>query len=146
VSIPPVVVRRTGERLETGAPAVPPEAETAMRFMILVKADADSEAGVMPPENLMAEMAAFHEELSRAGVLLDAAGLQPSRKGWRIHYRGAERRIVDGPFTETRELIAGYTLIQTRSREEAFEWARRFPAPMGDQPGEIEVRQLETRG
>lgn len=113
-----------------------------MRFMILVKADADSEAGVMPEEGLMAEMAAYHEELARAGVLLDAAGLQPSHKGWRVSYRGAQRQVVDGPFAETKELLAGYTLIQTRTREEAFEWARRFPAPMGEREGEIEVRQL----
>ena len=113
-----------------------------MRFMILVKADADSEAGVMPEEGLMAEMAAYHEELARAGVLLDAAGLQPSRTGWRVRYQGGARQFIDGPFTETKELLAGYTLIQTRTREEAFEWARRFPAPMGQRAGEIEVRQL----
>ncbi len=114
-----------------------------MRFMILVKADADSEAGVMPAEGLLAEMAAYHEELARAGVLLDAAGLQPSRTGWRVRYRGgAQRQVVDGPFAETQELLAGYTLIQTRTREEAFEWARRFPSPMGQREGEIEVRQL----
>ena len=113
-----------------------------MRFMILVKADADSEAGVMPEEGLMAEMAAYHEELARAGVLLDAAGLQPSRKGWRVLYQDGARQFIDGPFTETKELLAGYTLIQTRTRDEAFEWARRFPAPMGLRAGEIEVRQL----
>ena len=94
----------------------------------------------------MAEMAAYHEELARAGVLLDAAGLQPSRTGWRVRYRGAQRQVVDGPFAETKELLAGYTLIQTRTREEAFEWARRFPAPMGRRAGEIEVRQLFELG
>ena len=117
-----------------------------MRFMILVKADADSEAGVMPEEGLMAEMAAYHEELARAGVLLDAAGLQPSRKGWRVRHQGGARQFIDGPFAESKELLAGYTLIQTRTREEAFEWARRFPAPMGRRAGEIEVRQLFELG
>jgi hypothetical protein len=112
-----------------------------MRFMIIVKATTDSEAGVMPPEELFAAMAAYHEELAKAGALLDASGLQPSSKGWRIRYQGARRTLIDGPFTETKELIAGYTLIRVNSREEALEWSRRFPNPaMGD--GEIEVRQL----
>ena len=114
-----------------------------MRFMIIVKATKDSEAGVMPQARLLAAMAGYHEALAKAGVLLDGAGLQPSSKGWRVQYRGAQRGIVDGPFSETRELIAGYTLIQVRSREEAMEWVRRFPAPMGEgQDAEIEVRQL----
>ena len=90
-----------------------------MRFMILVKASADSEAGVMPEEALMAAMADYHEQLSQAGVLLDANGLQPTRKGWRIRYRGGQRSLIDGPFPETKELVAGYTVIQVRSREEA---------------------------
>ena len=114
-----------------------------MRFMILVKASADSEAGVMPEEGLLAEMAAYHEALAKAGVLLDGAGLQPSAKGWRVRFSKGRRSLVDGPFTETKELVAGYTLIQVRSREEAVEWARRFPAPMGaNADAEIEVRQL----
>ena len=114
-----------------------------MRFMILVKASAGSEAGVMPEECLLAEMAAYHEALAKAGVLLDGAGLQPSAKGWRVRYSKGRRSLVDGPFTETKELVAGYTLIQVRSREEAVEWARRFPAPMGaNADAEIEVRQL----
>ena len=114
-----------------------------MRYMIIVKATADSEAGVMPDESLFAAMAKYHEELAKAGVLLDATGLHPSSKGWRIRYAGGKRTVVDGPFAETKELIAGYTLIQVRSREEAMEWARRFPAPFGEQAdGEIEVRQL----
>jgi len=112
-----------------------------MRFMILVKATKDSEAGVMPPESLFAAMADYHEELQKAGVLLDASGLQPSSKGWRIKYSGGKRTVIDGPFTETKELIAGYTLIQVKSREEALEWARRFPNPAMED-GEIEVRQL----
>ncbi len=114
-----------------------------MRFMIIVKATKDSEAGVMPEEALLARMGAYHEELARAGVLLDGSGLKPSRDGWRIHYDGEHRTLTDGPFAETRELIAGYTLIQVRSREEALEWTRRFPNPAVDGgQAEIEVRQL----
>ena len=114
-----------------------------MRFMIIVKATADTEAGVMPDESLMASMANYHEALVKAGVLLDATGLQPSAKGWRIRYRGDQRIVTDGPFADTKELIAGYTLIQVRNREEAMEWSRRFPAPMGaGVDAEIEVRQL----
>jgi hypothetical protein len=114
-----------------------------MRYMIIVKATKDSEAGVMPPENLLAEMAAYHEELAKAGVLVDGTGLQRSEKGWRVRYRGARRDVIDGPFAETKELIAGYTLIQVKSREEAIEWSRRFPNPTLDGADcEIEVRQL----
>jgi hypothetical protein len=114
-----------------------------MRFMIIVRATPDTEAGVMPEEPLMAAMANYHEELVKAGVLLDAAGLQPSAKGWRIRYSANRASVIDGPFADTKELIAGYTLIQVRSREEAMEWARRFPAPMGTHAdAEIEVRQL----
>ncbi len=114
-----------------------------MRFMIIVKATKDSEAGAMPQEKLIAAMAAYHEELAKAGALLDASGLQPSTKGWRIKYSGSKLTVVDGPFTETKELIAGYTLIQVKSREEAMEWTRRFPNPAVDgKQGEIEVRQL----
>jgi hypothetical protein len=111
--------------------------------MIIVKATPDTEAGVMPEDSVFAAMASYHEELAKAGVLLDAAGLQPSAKGWRVRYSGSQRKMIDGPFAETRELMAGYTLIQVRSRDEAREWARRFPAPMGDgADAEIEVRQL----
>jgi hypothetical protein len=114
-----------------------------VRFMIVVKATEESEAGDMPEESLIAEMATFHEELAKAGVLLDASGLQPSAKGWRIRYSGGKRTVIDGPFAETKELIAGYTIIQVKSREEALEWTRRFPNPaMGGKDGEIEVRQF----
>lgn len=114
-----------------------------MRFMIIVKATADSEAGVMPEEPLIAAMAGYHEELVKAGVLLDASGLRPSADGWRIRYSGDRRTVVDGPFTETKELIAGYTLVEVKSREEALEWSRRFPNPVGEgADAEIEVRQL----
>ena len=114
-----------------------------MRFMIIVKATPDTEAGIMPGEPLFAAMAAYHQELARAGVLLDANGLRPTRDGWRIRYGEGRRSVVDGPFAETKELIAGYTLIQVRSREEAMEWSRRFPNPHGElATAEIEVRQL----
>jgi hypothetical protein len=114
-----------------------------MRFMIIVKATKDSEAGVMPPEELFHEMAAYHEELQKAGVLLDASGLQPSSKGWRVKYAGGKRNVIDGPFAETKELIAGYTIIQVKSREEALEWSRRYPNPtIGGKNCEIEIRQL----
>jgi hypothetical protein len=114
-----------------------------MRFMIIVKANQDSEAGAMPEEKLIAAMATYHEELAKAGVLLDASGLQPSSKGFRVKYSGAKRTVVDGPFTETKELIAGYTSIQVKSKQEAIEWAKRFPNPHGEgSDSEIEVRQF----
>jgi hypothetical protein len=118
-----------------------------MRFMIIVKATADSEAGRFPPgdekQKMFAAMAAYHEQLAQAGVLLDGAGLQPSSRGWRIRYHGEQRQVIDGPFAESKELVAGYTLIQVRSREEALEWSRRFPNPVGEgRDAQIEVRQL----
>jgi len=114
-----------------------------LRFMVIVKATRESEAGLMPPESLLADMGKYHEELAKAGMLLDASGLQASSKGWRIRYSGAKRTVVDGPFAETRELIAGYTLIKANSRDEAIEWTRRFPNPTIDgRDCEIEVRQL----
>lgn len=121
-----------------------------MRFMILVKATQDSENGVMPSEELIAEMTQYHEELAKAGVLVDASGLQASSKGWRVRYTGQDRSVVDGPFAETKELIAGYTIIQAETRDEAIEWTRRFPNPAIDGgQGEIEVRpffELEDFG
>ena len=114
-----------------------------MRYMILVKANKDSEAGVKPSEELFACMADYHEQLAKAGVLLDASGLQPSSKGWRVKYSGGKRIVVDGPFTEAKELVAGYTMIQVKSKEEAVEWSRRFPNPTLDGSDcEIEVRQI----
>ena len=114
-----------------------------MRFMIIVKATQDSENGVLPPESLMNDMQKYHEELQKAGVLLDGSGLKASRHGWRIRYAGNKRTVVDGPFAETKELVAGYSLIQVKSREEAMEWTRRFPTPSIDGgAAEIEVRQL----
>lgn len=114
-----------------------------MRFLIIVKATAESEAGAMPEEKLIAQMAGFHEELAKAGALLDASGLLPSASGWRIRYDGAKRRVVEGPFDKLETLVSGYTLIQARTREEALEWTKRFPNPRGDGlPAEIEVRPL----
>jgi hypothetical protein len=114
-----------------------------MRFMIMVKGNKDTEAGMAPEEKLFADMADYHEALVKAGVLLDASGLQPSSKGARVTYSGGKRTLVDGPFTEAKELVAGYTLIQVKSREEAIEWAMRFPNPMGEgKEAEIEIRQL----
>ena len=114
-----------------------------MRFMIIVKGNRDTEAGVIPDDSLFAAMAEYHEELAKAGVLLDASGLQPTSKGARIRFSGGKRIWIDGPFTESKEIVAGYTLIQVKSREEGLEWAKRFPAPHGDNAeGEIEIRQL----
>ena len=114
-----------------------------MRFMIIVKATKESEAGVMPDETLLTAMQKFHEELVKAGVLVDASGLQSSAKGWRISYTGQERTVIDGPFAETKELIAGYTIIQVKSREEALHWSKRYPNPAVDgRAGQIEVRQF----
>jgi hypothetical protein len=118
-----------------------------MRFMIIVKATRDSEAGVMPDEKLLTEMGNYNEELVRAGVMLAGEGLHPSSKGARVRFSGAKRTVIDGPFAETKELIAGYTLIQAKSREEALEWTKRFPNPAGDGKAcEIEVRQLFEAG
>jgi hypothetical protein len=116
-----------------------------MRFMIIVRATALSELGNIPDDidpKVMAAMDDYHQQLAQAGVLLDAAGLQPSRKGWRVQYRAGKPRVVDGPFAEVKELVAGYTLIQVPSREAALEWSRRFPSPFGDGDCEVEVRQL----
>src|SRR3989441_9896468 len=114
-----------------------------MRYMIIVKGSKDTEAGIMPEEKIIAEMTKYNEELAKAGVLLAGDGLQPSSKGGRIKYSGGKRTVIDGPFTEAKELVAGYTLIQVKSKEEAMEWARRYPNPAADgKEGEIEVRQL----
>jgi len=112
-----------------------------MRVMVMVKATADSEAGVMPSEQLLAEMGRFNEELVKAGVMLAGEGLQPSSKGARVRFSGSQRTVMDGPFAETRELVAGFWLWQVRSLDEAIEWVRRCPNPMpGD--SEIEIRPV----
>lgn len=114
-----------------------------MRFMIIVKGDERVEAGAMPENEAVAAMADYHEQLAEAGVLVDASGLQPSSRGFRVRYEGDSRSIVDGPFTETKELVGGYTIIRVNSREEAVEWARRFPNPKGEgETCEVEVRQM----
>jgi len=112
-----------------------------MRFMILVKATADSEAGVMPDEKLLTEMGKYNEELVKAGVMLAGEGLHPSSKGARVRFSGDKRTVVDGPFTEAKELIAGFWLIQVKSKEEAIEWVKRCPNPMEGE-SEIEIRQV----
>ena len=112
-----------------------------MRFMIIVKATKDSEAGVMPSEQLLTEMGKFNEELVKAGVMLAGEGLQPSSKGARVRFSGSRRTVIDGPFAETKELIAGYWLWQVKSKEEAIEWVKRCPNPM-PRESEIEIRRV----
>ena len=112
-----------------------------MRFMVMVKANKDSEAGAMPSEKLLAEMGKYNEELAKAGVLLAGEGLQASSKGARVRFSGKKRTVIDGPFVETKDLIAGFWIFQVKSKEEAIEWVKRCPNPMeGD--SEIEIRQL----
>ena len=114
-----------------------------MRFMVIVKANKDSEAGVMPRGELLAAMGKFNEELVKAGVMLAGEGLQPSSKGARVKFSGTKRTVTDGPFAETKELIAGFWLWQCKSKQEAIEWVKRCPAPMGPgQDSEIEIRQV----
>ena len=113
-----------------------------MRFMAIVKATKDSEAGVLPSKELLAAMGRFNEEMAKAGVLLAGEGLQASSKGARVRFSGSKRTVVDGPFTETKELIAGFWLLQVKSKEEAIEWIKRCPAPFENQESEIEIRQV----
>jgi len=112
-----------------------------MRFMVMIKATKDSEAGVLPDESVLTEMGKFNEELAKAGVMLAGEGLQASSKGARVKISGEKRTVIDGPFAETKELIAGYWLWQVKSKEEAIEWAKRIPNPTGDE-GEVEIRQV----
>ena len=113
-----------------------------MRFMVIVKATKESEAGVLPSEKLFADMNKYNEELVKAGVLLAAEGLQPSSKGARVRFSGDKRTVIDGPFTETKELIAGYWVFQVKSKEEAIEWVKRAPNPFPNMESEIEIRQV----
>jgi hypothetical protein len=113
-----------------------------MRFMVIVKADKNSEAGVLPDQKLLADMGKFNEELVKAGVMLAGEGLQPSSKGARIRFSGDKRTVIDGPFSETKELIAGYWLFQTKSLAEAIEWVKRSPNPSPGRDSEIEIRQV----
>src|SRR5499427_235216 len=112
-----------------------------MRFMILVKATKDSEAGVMPNQQLLTEMGKFNEELVKAGVMLAGEGLHPSSKGARVKFSGSKRSVIDGPFAETKELIAGFWLWQVKSKEEAIEWVKRCPSPHNEET-EVEIRQI----
>jgi hypothetical protein len=112
-----------------------------MRFMILIKADKNTEAGVMPSEKLLTEMGKFNEELVKAGVMLAGEGLHPSSKGARVRFSGTKRTVIDGPFTESKELIAGFWLWQVKSKEEAIEWVKRCPNPLEGE-SEIEIRQV----
>ena len=113
-----------------------------MRFMVIVKATKNSEAGALPTKRLLAEMGAFNEELSKAGVMLAGEGLQPSSKGARVRFSGSKRTVVDGPFAETKELVAGFWLWQVKSKQEAIEWVKRCPHPMPGEDAVIEIRQL----
>ena len=113
-----------------------------MRFMILVKASADSEAGVLPNTELLTAMGKYNEELVKAGVMLAGEGLHPSSKGARVRFAGSKRTVIDGPFSETKELVAGFWLWQVKSMEEAVEWVKRMPNPMPGTESEIEIRQV----
>ncbi len=113
-----------------------------MRFMILLKADENTEAGVLPSEELLTAMRKYNEELVQAGVMLAGEGLQPSSKGARVKFSGSKRTVIDGPFAETKELIAGFWLIQVKSKEEAIEWVKRAPNPFPGTESEIEIRQV----
>jgi hypothetical protein len=113
-----------------------------MRFMILIKADKNSEAGVMPSEQLLSDMGKFNEQLVNAGVMLAGEGLHPSSKGARVRFSGSKRTVIDGPFAETKELIAGFWLWQVKSKEEAIEWVKRIPNPMPGTETEVEIRQV----
>jgi hypothetical protein len=115
--------------------------EIAMRFMVIVKATKESEAGVLPDQKLLADMGKFNEELVKAGVMLAGEGLQPSSKGARVRFSGTKRTVVDGPFAETKELIAGFWMWKVKSKEEAIEWVKRCPNPMPSD-SEIEIRQV----
>jgi hypothetical protein len=140
LSISPMVVRRQDKAWPAGAPGREGGEEYAVRFMIIRKADKNTEAGIMPRTELLTAMLKYNEEMARAGVFLDGEGLQPSSRGVRVNMSGGKRTVVDGPFTETKELIAGFTMIQVRSKEEAIEWVKRWPVEDGDV--ELEIRQV----
>src|SRR6476620_7527740 len=128
----------------TGSPALHPTSagDGSMRFIVMVKATEDSEAGVLPDEKMLTEMGKFNEELVKAGVMLAGEGLHPSSKGVRVRFSGLQRSVVDGPFAETKELVAGFWLWQVHSMEEAIEWARRCPNPFETGTSELEIRAL----
>jgi hypothetical protein len=130
-------------RIEPGTnePGLDNEGDTTMRFMVMVRADKNTEAGVMPSQELLEKMGKFNEELVKAGVMLAGEGLQPSSKGARVRFSGNKRTVIDGPFAETKELIAGFWLFQVKSKEEAIEWVKRCPNPLEGE-SEIEIRQV----
>src|SRR5262249_29555038 len=134
-------VRRIYEQFTRARRAHQPQ-DRLMKVMVIVKATKNSEAGVMPTEKMLTEMGRFNEELAKAGMLLAADGLQPSSKGKRIRFQTGQRTVIDGPFTETKEVIAGYWIWQVRSMEEAIEWARRCPDPMPGEEAHLEIRPL----
>jgi hypothetical protein len=136
-----IVRQNTREQKTVVRRSAPKERRIGMRFMIIVKATKESEAGVMPSEKLLADMGKFNEELVNAGVMLAGEGLHPTSKGARIKFSGSKRTVVDGPFTETKELIAGFWLWKVKSKEEAIEWVKRCPNPH-DEDSEIEIRQV----
>jgi len=113
-----------------------------MRFMVIVRATQQSEDGMMPDEKLLADMGAYNEELAKAGVLLGGEGLQPSSKGARVRFSGKTRTVIDGPFAETKELIAGYWIFRTKSLQECIDWVKRSPNPFPNQESDIEIRQI----
>ncbi len=113
-----------------------------MRVMVIVKANPESEAGQMPTREILTEMGNFNEQLAKAGLMLAGEGLQPSSKGKRVRFSGSQRTVIDGPFAETKELIAGFWLLQVKSKEEAIEWVKRCPHPMPGEDAEIEIRQV----
>src|SRR3989475_8552177 len=124
-----------------GPPDLQPEGDTTMRFMVIVKANKDSEAGVLPDEKILNAMGKFNEELVKAGVMLAGEGLQSSSKGARVRFSGGKRTVIDGPFAETKELLAGFWLWQVKSKEEAIEWVKRCPNPHNEET-EVEIRRL----
>lgn len=113
-----------------------------MRVMVLIKGNQDSEAGVMPSEQLLSEMTSFNEELVKAGIMLDGEGLHPSSKGARVRFSGGKTTVLDGPFTEAKEVVAGYWIWQVKSLDEAIEWVKRVPSPEGETEGEVEIRPI----
>jgi hypothetical protein len=141
MSIRPGLVRRLDEGW-VKRPNPKHDKERTMRFMVIVKADKNSEAGVMPDEKLLADMGRYNEELVKAGVLLAGEGLHPSSKGARVRFSGSKRTVIDGPFAETKELVAGYWLFQVKSKEEAIEWVKRAPNPFPGTESDIEIRQV----
>src|SRR5574338_527158 len=141
MSIPNSLIRRMVETRDRPGPPNASQGDTTMRVMVIVKADKDSEAGVMPSRELLTDMGKYNEELVNAGIMLAGEGLHPSSKGKRVRFSGTNRTVIDGPFAETKELVAGYWIWQVKSIDEALEWVKRCPNPMPDD-SEIEIRPI----